>query len=338
MVDLKYNVQFEKLCETLNLGGLINEPKMIDGGLMHRMYVIETSKGKYAVKALNPSVMARPEAIKNFINSELIANIMCKDIPALPAKLFNGASLKELDRQFYLVFDWVEGKTLKDYEISIEHCTIIGAILADMHKIDFTELGLKYYYSDKETLIDWNYYLHKGQEVKAIWINEMIDNIDNLYVWCNKVNSASKFLDLNTTISHGDLDPKNVMWYKNNPIIIDWESAGFINPMFDLLETVMYWSITSTGKLDKDKFISFLDGYKEKRDVLKVEWELVLDKGFQGKLWWLEYSLKRSLQIDCSDDEEQQMGTEHVTGTLIELKNYANMIPTILSLLENNIS
>jgi len=281
--------------------------------------------------------MARPEAIKNFINSELIANIMCKYIAALPAKLFNGASLKELDRQFYLVFNWVEGNTLKDNEIRIEHCKIIGAILADMHKIDFSILGLKDYYSDKETLIDWNYYLHKGQEVKEIWVNEMIDTIDNLYVWCNKVNYASKFLDLNATISHRDLDPKNVMWYKNNPIIIDWESAGFINPMFDLLETAMYWSITSTGKLEKDKFISFLDGYKGKSDVLKVEWDVVLDKGFQGKLWWLEYSLKRSLRIDCTDEKEQQIGTEHVSGTIDELKNYANMIPTLLSLLENNI-
>jgi len=105
--------------------------------------------------------------------------------------------------------------------------------------------------------------------------------------------------------------------------------------MFDLLETAMYWSITSAGDLDKDKFISLLDGYREKSDVLDVAWDLVLDKGFQGKLWWLEYSLKRSLRIDCTDEKEQQMGTEHVIGTIIELKNYTNMIPTLLSLLEN---
>jgi len=335
MGNFKYNLQFENLCETLNLGELINKPKMIDGGLMHKMYVVKTTKGKYAVKALNPSVMARPEAIKNFINSELIANIMCKYIPALPAKLINGKSLIELDSQFYLIFDWVEGKTLKNNEISAEHCKKIGAILADMHKIDFSELGLMDNCSSNETLIDWIYYLHRGQEVKAIWVNELINIINNLYVWNNKVNYASKLLDINTTISHGDLDPKNVMWHKNNPTIIDWEAAGFIHPMFDLLETAMYWSITSAGDLDKDKFISLLDGYREKSDVLDVAWDLVLDKGFQGKLWWLEYSLKRSLRIDCTDEKEQQMGTEHVIGTIIELKNYTNMIPTLLSLLEN---
>lgn len=39
------------------------------------MYVVETTKGKYAVKALDSSVMARPESIKNFIKAEFIANI-----------------------------------------------------------------------------------------------------------------------------------------------------------------------------------------------------------------------------------------------------------------------
>lgn len=336
MGDLKYNLQFLKLCETLQLGKLTNDPKMIEGGLMHRMYVVETTKGKYAIKALNPSVMSRPEAIVNFINSELIANIMCNYISALPAKIFNYEFLIEFDSQFYLVFDWIEGKTLKDNEINIEQCKVIGAILANMHRIDFSELELADDYSSKETLIDWNNYLYKGHKIKAIWVNDLINIIDNLYDWCDKVNYASKSLDLNTTISHRDLDPKNVIWYKNNPIIIDWESAGFINPMFDLLETAMYWSRTVTGKLDKDKFISFLDGYKEKSDVLKVEWKFVLDKGFQGKLRWLEYSLKRSLLIECTDAKEQQMGTEHVTGTIDELKNYANMIPTLLRWLENN--
>ncbi|WP_317957411.1 phosphotransferase [Paenibacillus chitinolyticus] len=27
-------------------------------------------------------------------------------------------------------------------------------------------------------------------------------------------------------ISHGDLDPKNVLWDKIDPILIDWECAG----------------------------------------------------------------------------------------------------------------
>ncbi|WP_342779070.1 hypothetical protein [Paenibacillus hemerocallicola] len=48
--------------------------------------------------------------------------------------------------------------------------------------------------------------------------------------------------------------------------------------------------------------------------------------GFSGKLGWLEYSLKRSLRIECTNEEEQQMGTEQVTGTINAIRRYANNI------------
>lgn len=60
-----------------------------------------------------------------------------------------------------------------------------------------------------------------------------------------------------------------------------------------------------------------------------MNWEPVIDKGFQGKLWWLEYSLKRSLRIDCTDSQEEQMGREQVFGTIEEIKKYDLIIPII---------
>lgn len=55
-----YNIQLEMLCKTLQLGELIYEPQELSGGLMHKMLAIQTTTGKYAIKALNPKVMARP--------------------------------------------------------------------------------------------------------------------------------------------------------------------------------------------------------------------------------------------------------------------------------------
>lgn len=57
-----YNVQFEKMCHVLNLGELIKPPEAVTGGLLHRMFAIETTQGKYAIKVLNPLIMARPTA------------------------------------------------------------------------------------------------------------------------------------------------------------------------------------------------------------------------------------------------------------------------------------
>ena len=96
------------------------------------------TQGKYAIKALNPQIMLRPVAMQHFINSKRIVNIVANNIPALPAKKFNGTFMQEIDKQFYLVFDWVCGKSLKFNEINIAKCEKIGDILADIHMTDFS--------------------------------------------------------------------------------------------------------------------------------------------------------------------------------------------------------
>ena len=63
-------------------------------------------------------------------------------------------------------------------------------------------------------------------------------------------------LSTTTVISHRDLDPKNVMWNYNKPVLIDWESAGYINPMQDLIETAIYWSkMNKVNLINKDSIL-----------------------------------------------------------------------------------
>jgi thiamine kinase-like enzyme len=138
-------------------------------------------------------------------------------------------------------------------------------------------------------------------------------------------------------ISHGDLDSKNVMLNSNNPLIIDWESAGYVNPMQELTETAIYWSSDRAGIINKEKFLAFIEEYKKIYGKLLADWKMVLANGFLGKLGWLEYSLKRSLLIECADKEEQQMGTAQVIGTIKDIKRYADMTSELEKWLSNNI-
>lgn len=337
MSDIQYNLQFEKLCNILKLGEIVGIPKAITGGLLHRMYAIETTQGKYAIKALNPQIMLRPVAMQHFISSEGIVSIAANNIPALPAKRFNGTFMEEVDKQFYLVFDWVEGKSLKPKEINIVHCEKIGAILADIHMTDFSKLGLINDCSDNGQLIDWNYYLQKGEENNVVWVNLLLETIDKLYHWNAQANKSAKQLAADMVISHRDLDSKNVMWSEDQPLIIDWESAGYANPMQELTETAIYWSENETGNIDKERFLAFIGGYKKRYGTLQANWTMVLENGFLGKLGWLEYSLKRSLWIECTDEEEQQMGTGQVAGTINAIRRYAEIITELEKWLNNEI-
>lgn len=329
MNDIQYNIQFESLCNILQLGMMISAPKPLSGGLLHRMYCLETTKGKYAIKALNPKIMLRPTAMLRYIKSEQIADIAANNIPALPAKKFNGEFIHKIDNQFYIVFNWVDGISLKPYEINTSHCEKIGSILADIHGTDFSELDVAYEYVDNEPLIDWNYYLQKGKESNAAWVKLLHENIDMLYSWNAQTNKSEKLLASDMVISHRDLDPKNVLWNENNPLIIDWESAGCINPMQDLTETAFYWSEDEVGNINKERFMAFVSGYKKSRGMLNANWRAILSSGFSGRLGWLEYNLKRSLMIECTDEEEQQMGTTQVIETVSAIKRYADVISEI---------
>lgn len=337
MSYIQYNLQFEKMCNVLKLGQIVDVPKAIPGGLLHKMYFIETTQGKYAIKALNPQIMLRPMAMQNFINSELIANIASNNIPALPAKKFNGTFIQVIDNQFYLVFDWIDGRSLKTNEINIIHCKKIGAILADIHLTDFSELGIINNSLDNKELIDWKYYLQKGKENNTVWVNLMLEIVDNLYHWNAQANKSSRTLAANQVISHRDLDSKNVMWNQDNPIIIDWEAAGYVNPMQELTETAIYWSEDEKGNINKEKFLSFISGYKARCGKLEANWKEILVNGFLGKLEWLEYSLKRSLWIECTDKEEQNMGTVQVTETINSIRNYSEIISELEKWLNNEI-
>ncbi|HIW34165.1 MAG TPA: hypothetical protein IAA29_15390 [Candidatus Paenibacillus intestinavium] len=52
MSEIQYNLQFEKLCTALDLGVIVVMPEQISGGLLHKMYAVETTVGNYAIKAL----------------------------------------------------------------------------------------------------------------------------------------------------------------------------------------------------------------------------------------------------------------------------------------------
>jgi Ser/Thr protein kinase RdoA (MazF antagonist) len=254
---------------------------------------------------------------------------------ALSGIVEGGESVQEIDNHFYLIFDWFEGSSLKPSEVKIENCEKIGSILAGIHMMDSSVLGFEKNDLIKERLIDFNYYLQLGLDNKAVWTDLLKENIDNLYEWNASANHSIIKLASDLVISHGDLEPKNVIWNLDNPVIIDWESAGYINPMQDLVETAIYWARDGKGNLDKDKFLAFINGYKIKYGALQANWKMVLDSGYLGKLGWLEYSLKRSLWIECTDEEQQQAGTSQVTGTINAIIRYFNTTSEIEMWLSN---
>jgi len=72
----KHTTLFEKISIQLELGLILTEPTALSGGLLHQMFQLQTTSGTYAIKLLNPSILSRPKARQNFIDSERIATAL----------------------------------------------------------------------------------------------------------------------------------------------------------------------------------------------------------------------------------------------------------------------
>ena len=58
----------------------------------------------------------------------------------------------------------------------------------------------------------------------------------------------------------------------------------------------------------------------------EVNWDPVLDSGYEGMLGWLEYNLKRALGIELTSEDEICMGEQQVIITIRELYRYEEKI------------
>lgn len=314
----------EQLCMKYNLGALKSEPKQVSGGLLHKMYHVVTDLGEYAVKILNPDIMQRLEALQNMINSEKIAGKLKERVPLVAAMSFDGQSVIESDGTYYMVFGWQKGESVFAPDITAEHCAQIGKILGRIHVADISVSGMEKSTEDR-SLYEWDALLEKAKEQNSKCYTVLSENLKNLIKWDKGVLDSRQEICKEQVISHRDLDPKNVMWQSGNPYVIDWESAGYVNPYQELIEVLNYWISDENGKYDKKKFDALIQCYAVRKDIMHVNWKAVLNSGFDGMLGWLEYSLKRALGLTGgkeNDSADREEGAKQVIGTITELKRF----------------
>ena len=101
---------------------LKGEPTRLNGGFIHKMYKVDTEQGVYALKLLNPFVMQRETAMENYAKAEQIELLLeQQDIPILPALSFDGRKMQEIDGEYFYLFDYFRGKSLRINEIKEYH-------------------------------------------------------------------------------------------------------------------------------------------------------------------------------------------------------------------------
>lgn len=315
------------IADNLQLGKVLEKPVQVTGGFMHRMFKVVTENGKYIIKLLNPNIMKRPTAMGNYKTADGIEKILKQhNIPAVYALEFNGTAMQEICGQYFYIFNWYDGKSLKDSEITAYHCEQIGKTLAEIHNIDLKSEPFK----RDEIDINWQKYICLAKELNSPIYDIISDKIDLFNESMTKGNEAIKKMPPVKAICHNDMDSKNVLWLVDEFKLIDLECLGYSNPYLELFELALCWSGYETCNIDFKLFNTFFKAYfKNTKLNTHIDWEVMYYSNF-GRLEWLEYNIKRALRIECDTDEEQQMGISEVKETVEHIIYYNNIKNEIL--------
>ena len=328
-------MNIEKFCNNYNLGK-VEDISKLTGGLVHKMFKVVTDKETYCIKVLNPSIMSRETAYSNFVTSEKISNLAKKyGIPVSSALDINGDYLTKFENNYYMVFEFVSGNILKDDEITIDHCKKIGDILANLHSLNYKEIGLEPNFVKYKNVYDWEGYANNpnidNMSYKEIYLKNYKDYYEMLKLANEKFNSSN----IVQTICHRDMDPKNVLWNNNEPIIIDWESSGMANPYRELLEDALCWSGFLSCNFKEERFKAVFQEYTNYRSIDNINWSDVIYGNLVGRFGWLKYNLERSLGIVSNEKEEIELAQDQVIRTIDEIKRYIELIDTMKNIIDN---
>ncbi len=318
--------QILRICEAFDLGMVLNDPIPVSGGLIHRMWKINTNSGSFAIKELDATIMQRPGIHESYIKSEKIAaSLKRKQIPAITAIIIHNTPLFEIDGIIVMVFPWVEGKTLTLNQVTIEHAKLIGAVVAAIHAANIKPFDLPIPEAHFITAERWHALVDKALNKKLDWAIVAKNNLPNLMVWSETYQTAKQRLNKRLIISHTDMDPKNVLWPDDtSPVLIDWEGAGLANPTAEIMNVAIGWSGETELLFRENIFSSVIGGYCNsggciiESDMLDAFHGLI-----GGYLAWLEFNMSRSLDSSKYNVYAQNLGIKETKLTLKKL-NFLN--------------
>lgn len=316
-----------KLCQLFGFGEPLSPPKAVLGGLLHKMWHIQTHSGEYAIKELNPHIMTRKNIIEEYERSEKIAHAFKdKGIPAVVSILHQNNAVIILEGKHFIVYPWIDAKVLDKDVISASHAKKIGTVLAQLHQANLSFPELPNPGDDlrsNEYLISLS---ERSLQAKLPFAQHLHDKLNDILLWNKMYQEALLNLNTHLLVSHTDLDQKNVLWKNDgSPVLIDWEGAKLINPMHELISVALDWSGVTSLNIDIEILRVMLNEYQKAGGKLTSD---IQDAFYvqMGGLNWLIYNIQRSLGEAATSESEIQLGIVQTYQTLRILEYLADNI------------
>lgn len=323
------DLQLLRISSLLGIGQPTRSPEQVGGGLLHKVWHIITGQKEFAIKELNMHIMTQPGMVQAYRDAENVADrAVAQGIPGVTAYRFKGEAILDVEGGLFLVFDWIKGNILPLEQIKPTHATLMGEIINRIHRLNMPKTLVE----EKPTRLFsneyWNQLIDKFHHLPLLTLystelgSDLKQFLPQLHMLNMLAHDAQPKLRQNTVVSHGDLDPKNVMWRDNqSPVLIDWESAQRLNPTLEVIACALDWAGISSGNIDFKRYFSLIEGYTRHGDRLSAIDFPYAFYGVAGNwLAWLEYNIRRASGEISVHEEEQILGARMIAETLLILK------------------
>lgn len=319
--------QTARLCTLFMLGEPLHGPQAIQGGLLHRLWRLQTSHGIFAVKQLNPAIMRKPDIRDDYRLTERIAAAMAvQGVPAAVALKGegDGETVQEIGGATFMVYHWIDGETLPIKAVAPERTRLIGTIMARMHSLpqQFPELTPHSWEQFSED--EWDMLTFQASDRDIPWTQQVRNALPLLNEWSRLDAEANTILRRTSVMSHRDLDQKNVLWRDiSSPVVIDWEAAGLTNPTMDVVGVALSWSGQNVQPPQEDSFNALLESYVSAGGIIHDSGIVTMYGVIGNWLGWLLFNMHRSLGESVNSEEERLLGIRETSSTLSTLRALA---------------
>jgi Ser/Thr protein kinase RdoA (MazF antagonist) len=310
MIDHRF---VSKLCDAYDLGLAMSPLEPVTGGLLHTMFSLRTTNGRYAVKVLDKNVLQPRHARAEYARSEAVAAKFAEaGVPAVCAVKGKHGRLSDIGDRTAMVYPWIDGSMLTQEAAGPLAARRIGAILATMHDTEIDQSSFTAPKSYASSFGEWRELINYAATTRAPWVDEVIKMVPDLMTWEMDAFDAVTALSDTYVVSHRDLDQKNVLWSRRDtPAIVDWEGVGLVQPALEVMSAALDWSGQKLGEPDQYSFVALIAGYRAKRELPSGDCRLAL-KVLLGATGWLRANIRAAIDIDRSPERRAQRSHEIV--------------------------
>lgn len=306
----------------------ITNVEKIKIGSQNHIYKIETSNDKYIIKLFNKDTISNKKEEEIREKKEIIASIASKNgINTIVPLKFNNKFIQNFQNNYFCIYKYCNFSSIVYKDMTITKIQNLSNTINKLHNLKFDVELPKI---TKKITIDFDYYLNIFLKTNQKLYEVLYENKIFLSSLINEINRSLNNLTEPEVINHNDIKHSNVLWNKDEPILVDWDATNYINPFCALNEYAYFWSINK-NQLNTNYYEVFLTTYL-KNNSCKDNFQDVIYGSLYGKMSWFNYSLNRCTSDNSSEKKE---GINSIHNLINDFNYYVKNIPVMLNIYNN---